>query len=369
MPDSKTRRSMRNHPNPTSSPTPTPGPRYCAVRRPKAPKLRPGLDPARKRLILETRDKWMNGTTLRYWFFDKPARWAGGKAQQDVVRRAFRDWKELDIGLDFVEVTKQAEADIRIAFEDGDGSWSYVGTDIRTKRPDPRTMNFGWSLTEDPQEGLDTARHEIGHTLGLPHEHQNPFAGIVWNEEAVYKSLAQPPNRWSRATTFSNILEKLGADKVQGSSWDPDSVMHYPFDPGLILEPAKYRNGLSPAGGLSPRDKTWIRTFYPPRTAAAAPKLTPFNTQALSLAPGQQADFTFQPPDSREYEFRTFGAADTVMALYEGDGQSKPLAEDDDSGAERNASFKVRLQAGRSYRVSVRLRYAKAQGDTTVMVW
>jgi len=40
--------------------------------------------------------------------------------------------------------------------------------------------------------GLDTAVHEIGHSLGFPHEYQNPKAGIVWNEEAVYAALGQP---------------------------------------------------------------------------------------------------------------------------------------------------------------------------------
>ena len=54
-------------------------------------------------------------------------------------------------------------------------------------------MNFGWDLTQ-PGE-IDTAIHEIGHTLGFPHEHQNPHAGIVWDEEAVYAALAQPPNQ------------------------------------------------------------------------------------------------------------------------------------------------------------------------------
>ena len=31
-------------------------------------------------------------------------------------------------------------------------------------------MNFGWDLTQ-PGE-IDTALHEIGHTIGFPHEHQ-----------------------------------------------------------------------------------------------------------------------------------------------------------------------------------------------------
>ena len=61
--------------------------------------------------------------------------------------------------------------------------------------------------------------------IGMEHEHQNPFAGIVWHEQAVYDSLAKPPNSWDHATTFHNILEKLTPQQVQGSAWDPDSIM------------------------------------------------------------------------------------------------------------------------------------------------
>ena len=49
-------------------------------------------------------------------------------------------------------------------------------------------MNFGWDLT--PLGRSTTALHEIGHTLGMPHEHQNPFAGIAWDEETVYATSA-----------------------------------------------------------------------------------------------------------------------------------------------------------------------------------
>jgi hypothetical protein len=354
-----------------STPAVTVSLRYCAARFPKPPKMPRGVGLDRMRLILQTSDKWLNGSKVRYWFFDSPKKWVGGKDQQEVVRKAFAMWKALGVGLDFVEVHARSEADVRIAFLEDDGAWSYIGTDVKTKRKDPRTMNFGWSLTEDPADGLDTALHEIGHTLGLPHEHQNPFAGIVWNEEAVYAALAKAPNRWSRSTTFHNIIEKLVADEVQGSHWDADSVMHYPFEPGLIDKPAQFRAGITPAGGLSARDRQWILKFYPqlgPPTTF--PTLQPLQSVPLALAPAQQANFLFKPTQTREYEFRTFGASDTLIALYEGPGGSGPaLAEDDDSGEGRNAYFKVTLTKGRTYVVRVRLYYAEEEGETAIMAW
>lgn len=237
--------------------------RFCAARYPagwRAPAT-PARD-ARTRLLRQNQYKWINGTQLRYWFFDKPGAWAGSEAQRAIVRSAFAKWKAVGIGLSFLEVERRAEADVRIAFEKGGGHWSWLGTDVLTPRDDPRTMNLDHEA--DEEAFLETALHEIGHTLGFPHEHQNPIAGITWDEAAVYRQMAAAPNKWSRATTRHNILDKLPQDDVQGSSWDPKSVMHYWFEPGLILEPARYRKGLYPPGGLSTRDRKWARHFYPP---------------------------------------------------------------------------------------------------------
>jgi len=141
-------------------------------------------------------------------------------------------------------------------------------------------MNFGWNINVPGPNGLDIAIHEIGHALGFHHEHQNPNAGIVWNREAVYDYFARtqdPP--WSRAKTDFNILDKIDRQTVGGSNWDPDSTMHYSFARGLIRQPEKYRNGLTPQPGLSQADIEVVKRFYPDGgTGSVVPQLKPWES-------------------------------------------------------------------------------------------
>jgi hypothetical protein len=230
-------------------------------------------------------------------------------------------------------------------------------------------MNFGWDLHEDPR-GVDVPVHEIGHTLGFPHEHQNPFAGIVWDEEAVYRYFGGPPNSWTREVAEANILRKLAPAEVQGIQWDPDSIMHYEFAAGLILQPERYRNGLRPHGGLSPRDITQVKAFYPPHDDDSNPELKPLRSQLLDLAPAQQANFTIHPPATREYTVQTFGRSDAVMVLFEDhDGDLRFVKGDDDSGTERNVRITARLTAGRRYVLRTRLYSSFGTGEIAVMIW
>ncbi|HEX8803320.1 MAG TPA: M12 family metallopeptidase, partial [Acidimicrobiales bacterium] len=284
-----------------------------------------------------------------------------------VVRRAFDHWKEVGIGLEFEEVTDLDETEIRIGFLLGGGSSSYVGRKVLDIPLTEHTMTFGWNLTRP--DGLSTALHEIGHSLGLPHEHQNPQAGIVWDEEAVYRFLAGPPNKWSRSTTFHNVLRKLDPNEVRGSNWDPRSIMEYEFPGGLVRQPKEFRDGIFPPGTLSELDRQWALTWYP-GDAPGPEELAPFVSAAVDLAAGEQVDFTLRPTSSRSYTIGTFGTSDTVLVLFEDvDGQPRFLAGDDDSGTDRNASITTRLRAGRTYTVRMRLYYPGQSGRSAVMWW
>ncbi len=324
----------------------------------------------RLRLITLLGRMWVNGTNLTYFFFKEPAHWRGGDAQEQAVRDAFTTWKKLGIGLTFKEVDYAEDAMIRIGFDQSDGSWSYVGRDSIDEAPDPseRTTNYGWDLTTP--YGRDTALHELGHVIGFPHEHQNPRAGIVWDEEKVYDSLGAPPNNWSRNTTYRNIIRKIPANTVDGSAWDKNSIMHYQFEAGLIINPLIYQSQpLIPSSGLSTVDIETVKRLYPPQAGQMA-ELRPFESQKFSIQAGEQMDFVIRPSISRRYVLQTFGQLDTVMVLFEVNGATTEyISGDDDSGQEYNSKITHRLHRGHEYIVRTRLYFATAYGSGAIMIY
>ena len=327
----------------------------------------PDIGPERASLIRNSDRKWANGTKLRYHFLTSPANWVGGAADKRKARDGFRAWKDVGIGLDFEEVPSLDEAEIRIAFERNAGHCSYIGRDVLGIAQSDRTMN----LDKGDAWTVDTAIHEIGHSLGFPHEHQNPNSGIVWNEEAVYADLAAPPNRWSREKTFHNIIRKLNPGDVHGSAWDKDSIMHYPFKAGMIDRPVRYRTQpLRPDPGLSSLDRREVQSFYPRIGPRGHRTLEAFQFERLSLEPRKQVNFVIRPAATRSHRFSPFGRSDTVMALFEEvNGTPRFSMADDDSGFDRNASFTARLFKGRTYYLRIRLYFQYRRGDFGVMMW
>jgi hypothetical protein len=183
----------------------------------------------------------------------------GERKIQNKVKLHARAWSQYaNIRLVFVG---GVNADIRIAFDEGDGSWSNIGTDALSVDKDEPTMNYGW-LNEDSAdtEYSRVVKHEFGHALGAIHEHSSPGANIDWNKEAVYRELGGPPNNWPKEVVDHKVFQRYSKTITQYTKFDPKSIMLYPV-------PARWTNNNKAVGGdnsdLSSMDKEFIKAIYP----------------------------------------------------------------------------------------------------------
>ena len=310
----------------------------------------------RVRAIAPIGKTWMNGSTLR-------VRFMGGGSGERAVARDQADWWTKVANLKF-EFNDASDAEIRIVFDTNDGAWSYVGTDCRDIPFNQPTMNLGF---------LDggTAAHEFGHAIGLDHEHQNPAGGIQWNEEVVIREMAKSPNFWNAAETRQNILRKYRADQVNGTAFDPDSIMLYFFPADWTL------NGIGTKQNdvLSAMDKMFVAgaKMYP-RAGATVSQATLLQVNAkrrTAAAIGRMGEedlFRFSAASDASYVIDTRGPTDVVMKLFGPNSETALIAEDDDSGIDANARIAASLVKGDYYLQLRHYNRASGMGNYTIKV-
>ena len=217
-----------------------------------------------------------------------------------VISTSIAPYANIDFDFVFPTVNTPLDASyhIRIGFDPKGGASSAVGNDSITFPFTKPTMNLGWmdaplsgtfmykNMSYTPNVAKynsnqydssgSTIIHEFGHALGMQHEHQNPF-GIPfnWNKPAVYRDCKMSQG-WSEEECNLNVLGLLQKETINGSYFDQDSIMRYPYSPDLLIDGQNYMPWISfNPYQLSDCDKYWIQKNYPGRNVITSCNLVP----------------------------------------------------------------------------------------------
>lgn len=123
-----------------------------------------------------------------------------------------------------VDVSQWCDADIRIGFKQGSGTWAYLGTISRHPQLECRpNQNVGWD-----EPGCRHIIHEIMHTIGYPHTQKHP-----WGFEVVEEEYLKDHPGADMDANFG----KYDISAYNGFPYDSSSLMHYYFPPRYYSSP------------------------------------------------------------------------------------------------------------------------------------
>lgn len=203
-------------------------------------------------MAMELERFWENGRTLRVRFLN------GNNFLHEKVIEYAKQWESYaNIHFEFI---KSGDAEIRVAFDQGKGSWSHVGTNnLNIAQQSEPTMNFGWFNYLTPEDEFSrTILHEFGHALGCIHEHQSPAKSLNWNKPFIYAEYKNSMG-WSAENVDHNLFYRYDNEKITNSEYDPTSIMHYPFPKEFFLSGSETPMNTE----LSKTDIEFISSKYP----------------------------------------------------------------------------------------------------------
>ncbi|NMO89522.1 M12 family metallopeptidase [Actinomycetospora sp. TBRC 11914] len=169
------------------------------------------------------------------------------------------------------------DGEVRISRE-GDGFWSFLGTDILHVPAGRPTLNLeGFTMATPESEYKRVVRHEAGHTLGFPHEHMRRELIARIDREKAYLFFARTQG-WSRAMVDAQVLTPLDDADLIATRSDENSIMCYQLPGSITLDGRPILGGLD----IDETDFSFVEMVYPPTPA-------PGSVAVLSTLPTPRA--------------------------------------------------------------------------------
>lgn len=244
--------------------------------------------------------------TSRYWgpkprtisvqFLDNPT-----ATFRRMFLAAANSW---DCCITFAETAETGE--LRLT-RSGRGYWSYLGTDILHIPAPAPTMNLqGFTEFTREADWLRVPPHEIGHTLGFPHDHLRRAIVDRIDRTKVYAYFWEW-QRWPPRTVDVNVMTaQEESELLDPTPADVNSIMTYPL-PGEIMI-----DGVPVPGGdrLTKADLDYADRIYPvPKPPAPPPGPPP------PVEPEPQKPEPAEPEDPAPYDLRVGVESDRFTAL------------------------------------------------------
>lgn len=211
------------------------------------------------RMAGDTRTFWNQNQNLSVLFVD------GTTRQKAAAWKRFNQIDKL-VNLTFTQ-TISNRAQIRVSFNPDNGHWSYMGREALQVPLSEPTMNLALKagiLGDGNWEWDRVVLHEVGHMIGMIHEHSNPRGGVQWNVPVVLAYYRATQN-WSDEEIYQQVIFKYDINHLRATEADPKSIMMYP----IPMELTKNRYYVGWNDKLSPTDIWFFGQIYPVKSQAS----------------------------------------------------------------------------------------------------
>jgi len=211
--------------------------------------------------VLDSMKQWPRGSVLEVCFIDPD------RSLRAIFADASTKWVQgtslrLDFGAPpgFRDCNPAAPSKIRVAFRKNQKSWSYIGNDSEKMDDDGASLNI--QVRSSNRASIEASvLHELGHALGLVHEHQSPKAKcsdeLKWDE--IFRRYSSLPQAQVKA-----MFETLAGDaeRWRTTAYDKTSIMHYFIPEALFSRGDQARCFAGHNIVLSSLDQQFIREVY-----------------------------------------------------------------------------------------------------------